>query len=151
MRTFRSLKLILAALLLVLSASFCHAQASLAGDWEGVLNAGGNDIHIAWHVTSAPDGTVTSTFDNKDEGAMGIKAKITAFKDSKLSIAVDDQIAMNGSMVNVRGTFEGTVSADGSEVTGTWTQTDPQEAPPMDLHFKRMAASAAPAAAAPKN
>jgi uncharacterized protein len=151
MRTFRPLKLILAALLLVLSGSLAHAQASLAGEWEGVLNANGNDVHLAWHVTAAADGTVTSTFDNKDEGVMGIKAKITAFKDSKLSIAVDDQIEMNGSMVNIRGTFEATVSADGNEVTGTWTQTDPQEAPPMDLHFKRAGAPAAPAAAAPKN
>jgi uncharacterized protein len=151
MRTFHPLKFVLAALLFVLSGSLAHAQALLAGDWEGVLNANGNDVHLAWHVTAAPDGTVTSTFDNKDEGVMGIKARITSFKDSKLSIAVDDQVEVNGSMMNVRGTFEATVSADGNEVTGTWTQTDPQEEPPMELRFKRAGAPAAPAAAAPKN
>jgi hypothetical protein len=141
---------ILAALLVFLSGSLCRAQASLAGEWEGVLETGGNEVHLAWHVTAAPDGTITTTFDNKDEGVMGIKAKITSFKDSKLSIAVDDQVEVNGQALNIRGSFEGTVSADGSEVSGTWTQTDPQEEAPMELHFKRAAAPAAPAAAAPK-
>lgn len=150
MRTFRPLKLMLAALLVVLSGSLCRAQASLAGEWEGVLEVGGNEVHLAWHVTAAPDGTVTTTFDNKDEGVTGIKAKVTEFKDSKITVTVDDQVEMNGQTMNIRGTLVGTVSADGNEVSGTWTQTDPQEAPPSDLHLKRTGAQAAPAAAAPK-
>jgi uncharacterized protein len=151
MRRLQPLKFVLIVLSIVLSGSFCYAQASLAGEWEGILNANGNQIHIAWHVTAAADGTVTSTFDNKDEGVMGIKAKVTAFKDSKLSITVDDQMEVNGSYVNIRGSFEGTVSADGTEVAGTWTQSDPEPQPAMELHFKRTGGQAAPAAAAPKN
>ena len=150
MRTFRPLKFILAALLVFLSGSLCRAQASLAGEWEGVLEAGGNEVHIAWHVTAAPDGTVTTTFDNKDEGVMGIKAKVTEFKDSKITVAVDDQVDVNGQTLQIRGTLVGTVSADGNELSGTWTQTDPQEQPPSDLKLKRTTAQAAPAAAAPK-
>jgi hypothetical protein len=151
MRKFQPLKLVLIALLVGLSTAFCHAQASLAGDWDGVLEVPGSEVHLAWHVTAAADGTITSTFDNKDEGVTGIKTKVTSLKDSKLSIAVDDQIEVNGSAVNVRGTFEGTVSADGTEVTGNWTQTDPEPQGPFELHFKRAGAPVAAPAAAPKD
>jgi uncharacterized protein len=150
MRTIRPLKFVLAAVLFVVASSFCHAQASLAGEWEGVLEVGGNEIHLAWHVTAAPDGTVTTTFDNKEEGVMGIKAKVTEFKDSKITVTVDDQVDMNGQTMQIRGTLVGTVSADGNEVAGTWTQTDPQEEPPVDLRLKRTGAPAAPAPATPK-
>jgi hypothetical protein len=131
-------------------AGKCFGQSSLVGDWEGTLNAGGNEVHLAWHVTATADGGITSTFDNKDEGVYGIKVKETVLKDSKLTLTVDDQVEVNGSSVNIRGAFEGVVSADGSEVSGTWTQTDPQEQPPAEIHLKRNAAQASPAAAAPK-
>jgi hypothetical protein len=150
MRKFRPVKVLVAALLIAFSSAFCHAQASLAGEWEGVLEVGGQEVHLAWHVAAAADGTVTTTFDNKDEGVMGIKAKITEFKDSKITVAVDDQVDVNGQTLNIRGTLVGTVSADGNEVSGTWTQTDPQEQPPAELKLKRATAPAAPAAAAPK-
>jgi hypothetical protein len=125
------------------------AQASLVGEWEGTLDANGTQVHILWHVTAAADGTVTSTFDNQDEGVNGIKAKFAEFSGSKLTLTVDDQVEINGSTVNVRGTFVGTVSKEGNEVTGTWTQTDPEQ-PPADIDFKRHVEKPAPAAAAPK-
>jgi hypothetical protein len=152
MRKFQPLKLVLIALLVVLSGSLCRAQAALAGEWEGTISTPGGDMHLAWHVTAAADGTITSTFDNKDQGVMGIKSKVTEFKDSKLLVTVEDQIEVNGSAVNLRGTVEGTVSADGTELTGNWTQTDPEAQGPMELHLKRAGGqAAAPAAAAPKN
>lgn len=150
MRILRPLRFVFAAALFVVASSFCHAQASLAGEWEGVLEVGGQEVHLAWHVTAAADGTITTTFDNKDEGVTGIKAKVTEFKDSKITVAVDDQVDVNGQTLQIRGTLVGTVSADGNEVSGTWTQTDPQEQPPADLKLKRTGAQAAPAAAAPK-
>ena len=149
MRILRPLRFVLAAALFIIASSFCHAQASLAGVWEGVINAGDHEIHIVWHVTAAPDGTVTTNFDNNDEGVTGIKAKVTELKDSKITVTVDDQVDVNGETLQIRGTLVGTVSADGNELTGTWTQTDPQEAPPMDLKLKRTGAATS-AAAAPK-
>jgi hypothetical protein len=59
---------------------------------------------------------------------------------------VDDVIHPNGQDVPVVGTFAGTLSADGNEVTGTWTQTEPPQ-PPADVTFKRE--QSAPAAASP--
>ncbi|HEY3703450.1 MAG TPA: hypothetical protein VGL22_00210 [Terracidiphilus sp.] len=132
-------------------AAQCFGQSSLVGEWEGTLNAGGNEVHIAWHVTAGAAGVVTSTFDNKDEGVYGIKVKDLVLTGSKLTLAIDDQVEVNGSAANIRGTFDGTVSADGNEVTGTWTQTDPQEEPPAEIHFKRSAPQAPSTPATPKN
>lgn len=33
------------------------AQASLAGDWQGTLDANGTAFHLVWHLTAAADGT----------------------------------------------------------------------------------------------
>ena len=144
MRKLHPFRFALIAASIVLSSVFCHAQAALAGDWEGTLSVGGNEAHIVWHVMVAADGTVTSTFDNKDEGVLGIKVKEMSLKDSKLTLTVDDQVEVNGSAVNIRGAFEGAVSADGNAVTGTWTQSDPEPEPPMELQLKRTGAPAAP-------
>jgi hypothetical protein len=123
----------------------CFGQAQLVGDWTGVLNAGGQSFRVAWHVAKAADGSVTSTFDNLDEGTFGIKIKSTALDGSGVALAVDDVIHPDGQDIHVRGTFAGTASKDFNEVSGTWTQVEP-EASSAELVLKRT--QAAPTAAA---
>ena len=147
MRRFLALTSLIAVVSIFGVVPNCRAQASLAGDWEGILNASGTEVHVAWHVTAAADGTVTSTIENHDEGVSGIKVKQMELKDSKITFTVDDQIEVNGQTLNVKGTFEGTVSADGNEITGTWMQTEPEEQPEAEIHFKRASPAASPAAA----
>ncbi len=118
----------------------CSAQAELAGDWTGTLAAGGQNFRIAWHVTKAADGSVTSTFDNVDEGILGIKVKTMALKGSDFTLAVDDQMQASGGTVHIAGSFKGVLSKDGNGVTGTWTQTDPQP-DSSDLTLKRVEAA----------
>jgi hypothetical protein len=139
--------LLLAILLVVLSGAW--GQSPLVGDWQGTLNAGGNPMRIAWHVTAGANGTLQSTADNLDESIFGIKAKSTELKGSDITFAVDDTVDVNGEQVNIRGSFTGKLSADGSEVMGTWTQTAPEEEGPDQIELKRQAAPAAPATAAP--
>jgi hypothetical protein len=126
----------------------CSAQAQLAGDWRGTLSAGGQDFRLAWHVVKAADGSVTSTFDNVDQGVFGIKVKSTALSGSDLTVTIDTVIQPNGQDMALRGVLAGKVSADGNELTGTWTQTDPDQ-PPVDLTMKRVQA-APPAAPSPQ-
>jgi len=145
MRRFLALTSLIAVVSIFGVVPNCRAQASLAGDWEGILNANGTEVHVAWHVTEAADGTVTSTIENHDEGVSGIKVKQMELKDSKITFTVDDQIEVNGQTLNVKGTFEGSVSADGNEITGTWVQTEPEEQPEAQIHFKRVSPAAAPA------
>ena len=140
---------ILAVAVLALSP-FCPAQAKLAGDWQGKYEANGVTFRLVWHVTAAPDGTLTSTFDNIDESILGIKAKTTIVKGSDVHVEIDDVISPNGQEINLKGSFDGTLNKKEDEVTGTWTQI----APPQDslqITFKHGPAqpAAVPAAAAP--
>jgi|HubBroStandDraft_6_1064221.scaffolds.fasta_scaffold83946_2 hypothetical protein len=126
------------------------AQASLAGDWQGTLDANGTTFHLVWHVTAAADGTLISTFDNLDEGVYGIKAKTTTLKGSDVTAEVDDTVQANGQPMKVSGSLVGKLNADGTEMTGTFTQVEPQAQPTANVLFKHSAAQAvAPAAAQP--
>jgi hypothetical protein len=128
----------------------CFAQANIAGEWQGTLDANGTPFRIAWHVVGAPDGSFTSTIDNIDQSIYGIKVKSTTVKDSDLNLAIDDVIQVNGQGVNVSGTLVGTLNKDATELTATWTQTEPAQ-PPAPLTMKRQPAQPAPAAAAQPN
>ncbi len=126
------------------------AQASLAGDWQGTLDANGTTFHLVWHLAAAADGTFTSTFDNIDEGVYGIKAKTTAIKGSDVTAEVDDTVQANGQPMKVSGSLVGKLNSDGTEMAGTFTQTEPQAQPPANVLFKHSSAQApAPATTPP--
>lgn len=124
------------------------AQAKLAGDWAGTLDANGTTLHVAWHLQAAPDGTLTSTIDNIDENIFGIKAKSTTVSGSNISFSVDQQVQANGQDVHLVGSFAGTLAANGNEVNGTWTQEEPEQAT-LEVHFVHAEQAAATASAAP--
>ena len=121
---------------------FCSAQANLAGDWQGTLDANGTTFHLVWHLTAAADGTFSSTFDNIDEGVYGIKAKSTTIKGTDVTADVDDTVQANGQEMKVSGSLVGKLNADGTEMAGTFTQVEPQAQPPANVLFKHSAASA---------
>jgi len=138
-------KLSIVSLAVMTFTPLSTAQVKLAGDWQGTLDAGGTTFHVAWHAVAAPDGTLTSTFDNIDQNIYGIKVKSTSLKGSELTMSVEDTISVNGQDIPIRGELVGTISAEGSKLTGTWTQTEPEQ-PPVPIELQR---SAAPGAAAP--
>lgn len=140
--------LVLSSLMILALTPLCSAQAQLAGDWQGTLAAGGQDFRLVWHVVKAAGGSVTSTFDNVDQGVFGIKVKSMVLNGSDLTLTIDTVIQPNGQDVTLRGVLAGKVSADGNAVAGTWTQTEPDN-PPVDLTLKRVQA-APPAAASPQ-
>ncbi|MFP5237088.1 MAG: alpha/beta hydrolase family protein [Acidobacteriota bacterium] len=140
-------KLALAAVCAIAPATLCHAQKQLMGDWQGTLTVQGTVVHLLWHVTVAPNGTTTSTFDNVDEGVSGIKAKSLEVKGSEVTSTIDDTIDAGGQEVHVVGTLTGKLNSDASELTGTWQQTEPQEQE-GEIDLKRTAPEK-PAAAAP--
>jgi pimeloyl-ACP methyl ester carboxylesterase len=112
-------------LLAVLFLIPCLAYAQnteITGDWTGALDTGMAQLHLVLHVTKGPDGALKATLDSVDQNANGIPVSSIALKDSKLSLGVDA----------VHGTYEGTVSADGNAIKGTWSQGTP-----LTLDFKR--------------
>jgi fermentation-respiration switch protein FrsA (DUF1100 family) len=118
------MKRILIFAILAVAATMAQAQ-DIAGDWQGTLNTGAGELRLVLHITKAADGTLKATLDSVDQGANGIPVSSIALKSSKLSLGIDA----------VHGTYEGTVSADGKTISGTWSQGSA-----LALDFKRAAA-----------
>jgi hypothetical protein len=83
----------------------------LEGAWEGTLQASRGPMHLVLTVTNRPDGRATAQFVSVDEGGLLIPVVIT----------------QNGSNVSytstvVASSWAGVLSADGRELTGTFTQ-----------------------------
>jgi len=128
------MKWILLSAMLVSALVSCAVAQDITGDWTGALDTGMGTLHLVLHVTKGPDGALKATLDSVDQDANGIPVSSITLKDSKLSLGVDA----------VHGTYEGTVSADGKSVSGTWSQGKS-----LPLEFKR-AGAAAPAKPEPK-
>jgi uncharacterized protein len=111
--------------LIVLAAAVSRAQ-DIAGDWQGTLNAGGQELRLVLHITKAADNSLKATLDSIDQpGGNGIPVSSITLKDSKLELGVE----------MVHGSYEGKVSPDGNTITGTWSQ-----GAALPLEFKRAAA-----------
>src|SRR5271163_3084774 len=109
---------------MVLGVGASHAQ-NVVGDWQGTLKAGGAELRLVLHIAKNDDGSLKATLDSVDQGANGIPVTAISLKDSKLSLTINA----------VHGGYEGKVSADASEISGTWTQGQS-----LPLSFKRSAA-----------
>jgi len=110
--------------LLALSVLFAcglsaQSKPSVAGDYAGVL-AGA--LHVKLHIVAAPDGSLSGTLDSVDQGAIGIPCADVQIDGNTLSFRVPA----------VKGTWKGTIGADGTSLTGTWNQGTP-----MALNFAR--------------
>jgi uncharacterized protein len=107
--------------LVLVTACLAKAQ-DITGDWKGALDTGMATLHLVLHVTKGPDGALKATLDSVDQNANGIPVSSITLKDAKLSLGVGA----------VHGTYEGTLTADGSSIKGTWSQGTP-----LVLDFKR--------------
>lgn len=95
----------------VLSTGTAQAQ-SLAGNWQGTLAAGPQQLRIVFVLTSnAAGGGYTATMYSIDQGAGGVAANVTA-QGGTVRLAV----------ATIGATFEGRLSADGNSIVGTFAQ-----------------------------
>ena len=83
----------------------------IVGDWRGSLEAGGQTLRLALHVTKDGAGKLGATMDSLDQGAMGMPV---------------DSITVSGNVVkfnldSIRGIYDGTFSA--GKIAGTWIQS----------------------------
>src|SRR5258708_3054719 len=85
---------------------------SIAGDWQGTLQAGGQELHLVLHIAQAADGVFKATLDSVDQNANGIPITSMSLKEGKLVFAVDA----------VRGSYEGKLDAGATLIEGTWSQ-----------------------------
>ena len=133
--------LVMAAIAIIATAGAASAAAAqtggaengIAGTWAGVL---GGRLHLVVTITQASNGALGGTLNSVDQHAVLALSEVTVKGD-----------AVRFEVPRVGGVYEGTLSTDGSKISGTWTQTGE---PPQPLDFERSAeASTAPSTASP--
>src|SRR5271165_3441983 len=93
-------------------AGAAWAQAGMEGTWQGSLEAGAVKLRVGLHIAKNEKGEWSSTFDSIDQGAIGLPVKTTTVSGATLHFEMP---AMHLS-------FDGKLSADGSQIAGTMTQ-----------------------------
>jgi pimeloyl-ACP methyl ester carboxylesterase len=86
----------------------------VAGDWQGTLYAGPKQLRLIVHIARSDNGwdaTMLSIDQSPDWGA-GIPINSVSIQGSDIKFTVD----------MVKGVYEGQINADGTSITGTWTQ-----------------------------
>jgi X-Pro dipeptidyl-peptidase (S15 family) len=103
------------AIALPLSSLTARGQSatSVAGDWQGDLDVGGASLRIVIHLVENPSGVYTGTVDSPDQNASSIPLSSVTLKGATL----------HADVAAAQGSFEGALSADGSEINGAWTQS----------------------------
>jgi uncharacterized protein (TIGR03435 family) len=91
-------------------ASEVHARGDIAGDWQGTLQAQ-KSLRLILKITKTDKGW-SGTMYSIDQGAQPIKVTSVALDGSTFKFKVD----------LIGGSYQGTLSADGNSVAGTWTQ-----------------------------
>jgi hypothetical protein len=96
--------------LVVVFAAALWAQPGVEGTWQGTLQTPSGSLRLGLHITRNAQGLLTSTLDSIDQGAMGLPVQETTFSNLKFHF----------NMPNLQAEYEGTLSSDGAEITGTF-------------------------------
>lgn len=100
------------------------AKASdIDGDWLGTLDTGMGRLRIALHILNTDQG-LTATMDSLDQNAKGMP--VTSISRTGSSLKFE--------MKAIGGAYDGTISADRTTFSGTWTQLGKS----WPLEFKRV-------------
>jgi pimeloyl-ACP methyl ester carboxylesterase len=118
--------------LLMVAAHVLDAQP-VTGTWQGTLAGSPRSSRLLLQVSSEGDGRLTAALFNLDQGGFG--APSVAFAASLESRALKARFA--------RGSYDGTVNADGSSITGSWTPSGPGATGSQPLNFVRPTTSTA--------
>jgi pimeloyl-ACP methyl ester carboxylesterase len=84
----------------------------IEGAWQGTLDTPGGKLRVVFHLSPAPDAKLKATLDSPDQGAFGLPVDEASF-DGKI---------LKAEMKRLAATYEGTLSADGKEIAGKFTQ-----------------------------
>jgi uncharacterized protein len=103
--------------MLALSMVQSHAVAAdtppIVVNWEGTLDPGAKPKQrVVVHITAAEDGTLSGTIDYPDQDSSGTLITAITFKSAVLHFESSSNLCV----------YDGTMSKDSSEITGTWKQ-----------------------------
>lgn len=94
--------------------------SEIAGLWQGIIDAGGTQIRLVFHVELA-DGGFKATVDSPDQGVYGIPVQAATVTGREIVLTVPAS----------QGVYTGTLVEDGSGIHGRWDQAG--SSLPMDL------------------
>src|SRR5690349_4245901 len=112
----------LAILIPLLALTAVHAQ-NIIGDWQGTLKVNSAELRVVLAVTKHDSGHLKATLDSVDQDADDIPVTSIVLNGS----------ALNFSVLDVHGSYQGKFNADGTAIEGTWTQLQP-----LPLTFRRL-------------
>jgi non-heme chloroperoxidase len=116
--------------LAMLSGTALRPQ-DIAGDWQGTLKAGARDLRVIVKVDRSDNGGWTAallSIDQSPDRGASIPATSFSLQGSDVKFAIDQ----------LRGSYQGKLSADGTSISGTWTQ-----GVPLPLELRRATKEAA--------
>jgi non-heme chloroperoxidase len=113
-----SLVAMVAAFVLIAGGTAVAApsQQDIGGTWQGTLSGGQRTLRVVIQITQAAEGTLTATLYSIDQSRDPFPVSSIKLDGANLSLSVD----------SLHGKYEGTVSADGASIAGTWTQRAPR-------------------------
>jgi hypothetical protein len=82
----------------------------LQGHWKGTLKLPDGNLHFVFDIAQMPDGSLSATMDNPDQGAKNIQARTTQYTPPHVSIL----------WFGTGGVFNGALA--NGKLTGTWKQ-----------------------------
>jgi RNA polymerase sigma factor (sigma-70 family) len=93
-----------------------RAGSDVQGLWKGTLMVKAVALRLNFKVAEQQDGTIQVRLDSVDQGAKDIAATSASY----------DKSVFKAEFAGLNGLFEGRVSSDKKEITGTWTQAGKQ-------------------------
>ena len=93
------------------------------GSWEGVLGEGDRQLHLLLKLSHAPDGSASGTLTSVDQASPDIPLTTINQKEDRLEFEIRP----------IGGSYSGKISANHSEIAGSWTQAGNT----LALSFKR--------------
>ncbi len=106
--------IVISSITLLLLAQLARAQGGpgVEGHWMGTLDTGPVKLRLALKVAKTEDGALSAKMDSLDQGA----------KDLPVSSIAQNGMAVKCEMQRIGGSYQGTLNAAGSEMSGTWKQ-----------------------------
>ena len=98
----------------ITAATATHQHGDIAGDWQGTLEAG-RSLRLVVKIAKTDKGW-SANFYTVDQPSQPLTASSVTLDGSTLKLAVD-RIGLN---------YQGTLSADGNTIAGTWNQSEPR-------------------------
>jgi len=92
--------------------SFVLVEKNIEGIWQGTLKVQGIELRIIFKIKKDKNDALTATMDSPDQGAANIPLDTVKLEGSNLFM----ELKMAG------GIYEGSISADGKKIEGTWKQ-----------------------------